>query len=143
MDITAATGEEETNDSGRKIRKQAYIDAYRQDMGGAVEQASSESMTVQYLECEHGCVWVSENMSNTMHPRCERPKCVRWIRMYKDGVMPTEAAEAPEYNAAGSNGTSMDGPVNHTESGGTGENDGVDMGGKTCEICDEEADGKC
>ena len=37
-----------------KIRKQACIDAYRQDMGGAEEQARNEGMTVQYLECEHG-----------------------------------------------------------------------------------------
>ena len=82
-------------------------------------------MTVQYLECEHGFVWVSENMSNTMQPRFERPKCMTWIRMYRDRGMPTEAVGAPEYNATGSNGAGMDGLVNHTESDGIGENDGV------------------
>ena len=63
--------------------------------------------------------------------------------MYKDGAVPAGAAEAPAYNATGSNGTSMDGPVNHTESGRTSDNDGVGMGGKACEICDKEADGEC
>lgn len=57
--------------------------------------------TVQYLECEHGFVWASDGMDGTMQPRCEREKCMRWIRMYRDAVMPAEAAEAPGYDATG------------------------------------------
>ena len=88
--------------------------------------------TVQYLECEHGFVWASDGMDGTMQPRCEREKCIRWIRMYRDAVMPAEAAEAPGYDATGD-----------MDSSGTGENNGVSMGKRACKICDEVADEEC
>ena len=74
-----------------EIGKRACIDEYRRDMGGE-EQTHNGSMTVQYLECKHADGWASDDMNGTMQPRCEREKCMRWTRKYKDAVMPTDAA---------------------------------------------------
>ena len=79
-------------------------------------EGEKEKLAVQYLECEHGFVWASDGMDGAMQPRCEREKCMRWIRMYKDAVMSAQAAGAPEYNA-----------TRGMDSSGTGENGGVSM----------------
>jgi len=55
-------------------------------------------------------------------------------------VVPPEAAA---YHTAKSGGAIVDGPMNHTESGGASENGQMDLEMDTCKICDEEADGEC
>ena len=131
-----------------EARKQACIDAYGLAVEKALEPAcadaseleisggveSSEDVTAQYSHCEHGFVLISGIVDAILQSQCERPGCVG------QAVVPPGAAA---YHAAKSGGASIDGPVNHTESGGAGETGEMGLEMDACKICDEEADGEC
>ena len=64
------------------------IEAWRQQrllaVSGGAE--SSESVTAQYSQYEHGFVLILGIVDTTLQPRCERPECMRLA------VVPPEAA---------------------------------------------------